>query len=741
MLAARHGEVVDRQALRDHAWPCQHTTDEMLRVAVRELRQLLGDPVRDPRYILSVAHRGYALIARFEPLAEPGFEVPTFPAATLAVGSPLIVRAQKLVSELRRRQVFKVLGAYLVGMWIILQVAETTFEPLHLPGWWLTALTILAVIGIPIVGMLVWSYEITAGGIVLDAADRARVKLPHARRAVAPLLVAGVALMAGVTGLAWWRSIADVSKPAAATAEPAPQSIAVLPLVDMTPGGGSAYLGDGFSEELSAQLARVPGLRVASRTSAFAFKGKRVDVRRIGEALGVRNVLEGSVRRDGDKLRVTVQLIDTRSGYHVWSDSYDRTWADVIVIQDEISRSITRKLAVVLTPEAERKLKRGGVANLAAYDHYLAGVAAMHESGDLSQLQKAGELFRKALALDPAFSRAYAGLCEAGIARYDRTGAATDVAEAEADCRKALELDPSRDETELALGRLYRVSGRSEQAEAVYRGLVARRPRDADVYIGLGWALDGQEQRDAAEASFRKAIEVEPGYSGAYTALGGFLFDAGRTEEAVGAYTRATEMVPGSASAFNNLGAALLASVRLQDAARAFERSLAIAPTRSAHGNLGTLYYFLGQFPEAVRHYESAQALASQDHKVLGELADALWQIDGRRPEAVELYQRAAGLAEASLKVNPLDAVVWAQLAYYSGRAGDQQHAVRAQARAEALGEGEMYVQYYVALTEADRNNTAAAAAAIERAEKLGYSRRLLDVDPVLKPVLRRGKS
>ena len=273
----------------------------------------------------------------------------------------------------------------------------------------MSALTILAVIGIPIVGILAWAYEITPGGIVRDSGDAALLHLPRARRAMAPVLVLGVALMAGVTGFAWWRSIADADRASPSAAEPSAQSVAVLPLVDMTSGGGNEYLGDGFAEEISAQLAQIPGLRVAARTSAFEFKGQRLDVRKIGNALGVRNVLEGSVRRDGDKLRVTVQLIDASNGYHVWAGTYDRDWADAIAVQDDISRKITQALRVVLTPESERKLQRAGVVNLAAYDSYLAGVSALRKSSDLSQLNQAADFFGKAMTLDPGFSRAYAG--------------------------------------------------------------------------------------------------------------------------------------------------------------------------------------------------------------------------------------------------------------------------------------------------------------------------------------------
>jgi TolB-like protein/Tfp pilus assembly protein PilF len=603
----------------------------------------------------------------------------------------------------------------------------------------MTALTILAVIGIPIVGMLAWSYEITPAGIALDSGGKAPMPIARARRAIAPWLVAGVAAMMGVTGFAWWRSIADsevASADAPRPSEPAPASVAVLPLVDMTPGGGNEYLGDGFAEEISAQLAQVPGLRVAARTSAFEFKDKSLDVRRIGEALGVHHVLEGSVRRDGDKLRVTVQLIDAKNGYHVWAGSYDKDWSDVIEIQDSISRSIAQKLAVVLTPESERKLKRDDVANLAAYETYLSAISALHKSGDLSQLNRAGTLFKEALRLDPEFSRAYAGLCEVGTRRYERTQDAQDIADAEAACRKALELDPSRDETEMALASLYITGGRNEQAEAIFRGLLKRRPQDADVHIGLALALEEQARRDDAEREYRSAVEIEPGYAGAHKALGNFMFRAGRAEEAIAAYRRNVELVPGSASAHSNLGAALMLDNRFEEAAASVERSLAIEPSGAAHSNLGTLYYYLGRFPEAALEYEKAKAIASSDHTLVGALGDALWLIEGRRPEAVGLYRRAAELAQQALKINPSDAATWAQLAYFCGRTGDAQCAARAEARALGLAAEDMYVYYFLALAAADRGDVAASVASIEQARRLGYPRKLLEAEPVLKKLL-----
>jgi TolB-like protein/Flp pilus assembly protein TadD/DNA-binding winged helix-turn-helix (wHTH) protein len=740
-LAARRGEVVPRDLLREQAWPGQQATDDVLRATMRELRQLLGDSPKDLRYVVPVGRSGYTLIAPVEPLTQMAAPVAGSPREVVIADSRVINGAQKFVSELGRRHVFRVLGAYLLGMWILLQVAQTTFEPLHFPDWWMSALTILAVIGIPIVGILAWSYDITPGGIVRDSGDTARLQLPRARRAMAPALVFGVALMAGVTGFAWWRSIADADRTSPPADEPSAQSVAVLPLVDMTSGGGNEYLGDGFAEEISAQLAQIPGLRVAARTSAFEFKGQRLDVRKIGNALGVRNVLEGSVRRDGDKLRVTVQLIDALNGYHVWAGTYDRDWADAIAIQDDISRKITQALRVVLTPESERRLQRAGVVNLAAYDSYLAGVSALRKSSDLSQLNRAADFFGKAMTLDPGFSRAYAGMCEVGVGRYYRTQAPADVAAAEAACRKALELEPTREETEMALGSLYLASGRYEQAEALFGRLVVSRPQDSEVFAGLANAQAELGRREDAERSFRKSVEVEPAYWGAHAKLGAFLFQTGRAEEAVIAFQKAVELAPGSANVHSNLGGALMLATRLDEAAAAFEKSLAIEPSRSAQANLGTLYYYAGRYQDAARQYESASALASGDQGIVGSLADALWFIPGRRPDAVRLYEKAAHLAEEALKVNPVDAQVIASLGYYCGRTGDSECAARELARAESLRGDDMYVQYFIALAAADRGDQAQAREAIGRAERSGYPRKLLEADPVLKQFVTGRKS
>jgi TolB-like protein/predicted Zn-dependent protease len=653
------------------------------------------------------------------------------PQTPKAFAPHLTARMVALVEELRRRHVLKVAVGYLVAAWLILQVAETTFEPLRLPPWWLTALTILAVIGFPIVTVLAWLYDITPVGIVADRSG-SRITLPRRRRSLAPWIVAGVTAMAAVTGFAWWRTIENAPLELL-TGGPAFASIAVLPLVDMSPAAATSdYLGDGLSEELSSQLAKVSGLRVAARTSAFTFKGRNVDVREIARTLGVRHVLEGSVRRQGSRVRVTAQLIDASTGFHTWTESYDRSADDLLSIQQEIAAAITGELKLVLTSEQERQLEQPATRSPRAYDLYLAGLSQLRQAGGLNQLTEAETLFQRALEIDPSFARAHAGLCEAAIARYGRTRAVAELASAESACRNALASGSWLPETELALGKLYVTSGRPEQGEAVFRQLLLRNPRNADAHIGLAGALEAEGDATAAEQSFREATRIEPGYWYTYNRLGTFLVQRGRAAEAAEVFGHVTELAPGNSSGHNNLGTALLMSGQLEEAAASFRRSIAIDPARAAYANLGTIYFFLHQYGTALEMYSRAIELAEEDFEVRGGRGDVLWQMTGRRDDALADYRVAIAQAEKFLAIDPSSALAWAQLGCYYGRVGDATRSAEFIQRAVTMAQEEMLVSYYAAVAAADRGDHATAARLVAQAVAQGYPEALVKADPVI---------
>jgi adenylate cyclase len=225
--------------------------------------------------------------------------------------------------ELRRRKVVRVAVAYLLLAWLVIQVADAVFEPLGLPVWALKLVIVLAALGFPVACGLAWAFDMTPTGV----------------ERTPPLALTEVA------------AATAASEPSRGAAEvPAQPSVAILPFLDLSPGRDQEYFCEGIAEEIINSLCFVRGLRVASRTSSFQFKDRRTDVREIGRNLGVTAVLEGSVRKSGDRVRITAQLINAADGYHHWSESFDRRLDDVFEIQSEIARQLVRALSLTLTP-------------------------------------------------------------------------------------------------------------------------------------------------------------------------------------------------------------------------------------------------------------------------------------------------------------------------------------------------------------------------------------------------------
>jgi len=662
-------DLVTFDQLTERVWPGLVITPETISQRVKLVRDALGDHPQSPRYIAGVRSNGYRLVAAVGPL--PDKRRP--PALSEELTTP--------------------------------SAESESPAPTH-------------------------TYGVTAIGAPVASADERRT--PSRASWLGGILIVTLLLATPWLFTRYLRAptaAAPPEVPGTVIVQP-PRTIAVLPLVDMSPAGGNAYLGDGLAQELSARLARVRGLRVAARTSAFAFKDRRADARTIGQTLGVRHLLEGSVRREDDHLRVTVQLIDAASGYDVWSQTYDRTWQDLLVIEDDLARSIMRALQVMLSNEAAQRLTQSPTTHIAAFDLYLGGLAKLHAPGGPTHLDEAEQSFRQALVEDPKFALAYAGLCQRYVMGYEKSGDATLVTRAEDACGQALKLDNSLREVTAALGHLYVVSGRHVHAEAMFRSALRADPGDADAYIGLGEALEGQQHTAEAERALRQAVDVEPSYSTAQTALGNFLFRHGRSTAALAVYRRVTELTPASPDAFTNLGAALEMSGDFQGAAGAFQRSLTLEPTRGGYSNLGTVYYFLGRYQDAAHMFGQAAGIAAQDHRLWGNLADALWQIDSARPQAQADYRRAMTLAQRSLEVNPKDAVTWMQLAYYSARVGDQSQAQRSASRALGLSSDDVFVHYYAALIALERQDAPSALDNLQRALSLGYPVALVRAAP-----------
>jgi class 3 adenylate cyclase/TolB-like protein/Flp pilus assembly protein TadD len=518
---------------------------------------------------------------------------------------------------------------------------------------------------------------------------------------------------------------------------PPPNSIAVLPFMNLSGDSRDDYLGNGLAEELSHRLSKIPGLHVAARTSAFAVMGKNLGVTEIADRLGVSYVVEGSVKRQADRIRVNAALVEAGSGSNRWSNSYDAQSGDFFAIESDIGNKVMNELELVLGTDvgsAETARPQGSVA---AYDFFLQGLSYLRQPKSAKTLAVAESLFGHALAEQPDFARAQAGLCETRVERYALEKLPAHVAAAEEACARAQALDSTAQEVHMALGRLHLATGDAAEATAAYRRALALVPQSPDVLIGLANSLAAGGRIEEAEAAFHRAIAAQSRYAAAHIAYGSFLFSQGRAGDAAAAYERATLLTPDNPTALSNLGGAYMLMGNFEKAADAFARSLALVPHAGSYANTGIIHYYLGRYGEAAEMFHKAIEFAPGDHRYWGNLADALY-FDSRAEEARVACARALALADGELAVNPKHAVNQAQAAYYAIRLGDSERARRGIANALAEGSGNIYVHYYVALAQLGLGETAAAVAHVKRARQLGYPEQLIRAAPELEQIRQK---
>jgi TolB-like protein len=315
----------------------------------------------------------------------------------------------KLFSELKRRNVVRVGIAYVVLSWVVLQVGDVLFDTFGTPDWVGKTLAVLLVLGFPFACLFAWAFEMTPEGIKKTAEVDASASIPHSTGHKLNIVIIA-ALVAALGYFVWERQ--GLVEPDTVVSQSAvgEKSIAVLPFVNMSSDEEQEWFADGLTEEILNALARTPDLLVASRTASFQFKGQNTDISAIAKTLGVAHILEGSVRRGGDRLRVTAQLIRASDGFHLWSETFDRKPEDVIAIQEDVAFEIASALETAMDPEALKQMVSAGTASVAAYEAYLEGLAlegSVAATGNVADWPRAMEAFVRARNLDKAFSLAW----------------------------------------------------------------------------------------------------------------------------------------------------------------------------------------------------------------------------------------------------------------------------------------------------------------------------------------------
>lgn len=397
---------------------------------------------------------------------------------------------------------------------------------------------------------------------------------------------------------------------------PAPKSIAVLPFADMSAERENGYFTDGMAEEIINALTTIRALRVASRTSSFAFKATTEDIRQVGKKLDVATVLEGSVRKAGNKLRITAQLVNVADGYQLWSQRYDRDMEDVFAIQDEIAQNIVKALRVILSEDEKRAIEKVPTVKVEAYDCYLRGRQFFHQF-QKSSLEFARQMFTRAIEIDPTYALAYAGLadsCSLLYTNFDATEA--NLINAESASRRALELGPGVAEAHVARGHAVSLQGSPADAEFEFETAMELNPQLFDAAYMYGRALLAQGKLEKATKMFERAAELRPEDYVVPGMLGGSYSGLGRTADSQRAYKRQLmaaskrlELNPDDPRALYMGGIALS---RLGEASRSknwAKQALAInSGDATVLYNVACIYSTSGEIEEAITLLERAVA-------------------------------------------------------------------------------------------------------------------------------------
>jgi TolB-like protein/Tfp pilus assembly protein PilF len=566
------------------------------------------------------------------------------------------VNAKNFFAELKRRHVYKVAIAYAVVAWLLMQVASQIFPFFEIPNWAVRLVVLLLIIGFPVALILAWAFELTPEGIKRAGVADAEAVKRTGNRAWVYVVVIGGLISLGLFFLG--RYTARTSK--VESSELPAKSIAVLPFENLSEEKGNAYFAEGIQDEILARLAKIGDLKVISRTSTQKYKSAPDNLREIAKQLGVANILEGSVQRATDQVRVNVQLINAPTDTHLWGDIYDRKLTDIFAVESDIAKTIAETLRARLTGAEQNAIAVRPTESSEAHELYLKGRSLWGKRGG-DNIRQAIAFYEQAIARDPNYALAYAGLAEAYVILpgYTATAPREANSQAKAAALKALQLDDKLAEAHAALAIVLCVG-------------------DFDMAGSI--------------AEFQRAIALNPNYATAHQWYGNCpLVALGRFDEAIAEGKRARELDPLSPIINSDLGQNLVHARRYDEAIAQFRKTLEIDPTfYFARYNLGMALQLKGDVPAAIAEYTKAQQLSdnlaarvlltaakvqSGDKdaavRMLAELAElshhrdvrAYWRALlylslGNREEAIRWLEQGIadheGLAMAWIKVDPL---------------------------------------------------------------------------------------
>jgi TolB-like protein/Tfp pilus assembly protein PilF len=511
-------------------------------------------------------------------------------------------------AELKRRNVYKVAVAYVVVSWLLIQAASILFPTFDAPAWVMKALVATIVLCLPVALILSWAFEITPEGIKLESEiDPNRSIARRTGRKIIAITVALAVIAAGLfvyqrvrpTSTSASRQGASAARTEAATVPPN-KSIAVLPFDNLSRDPDNAYFCEGVQDEILTRLAKVADLKVISRTSTQHFKSSPEDLPQIAKQLGVANILEGSVQKANDQVRVNVQLINALTDAHLWADTYDRKLTDIFAVESEIAKTIAETLQARLTGSEKSSIAKTPTVNPEAYELYLKGRFFWNKrTGD--DLRKSIEYLKQAIAKDPGYALAYAALADSyGLLRfYGDASSEESVVPGKAAAKKALELDDSLAEPHASLGLIATEELDVHRAVSELERAVQLNPNYATGHHWLALAFTALGQSDTSVRELKRAVELDPLSMVINADLSiGYIY-AHRYDEAEAQARKTLELDPNSFLAHYYLGIALQLKGRIKEAIPEFQKAVELNHDPYSMAMLAQGYARNGQTDEA----------------------------------------------------------------------------------------------------------------------------------------------
>ena len=547
-------------------------------------------------------------------------------------------------AELKRRNVYKVAVAYAVVAWLVIQAASIFLPAFDAPSWVMRIVIIVIVLGFPVALVFSWAFEITPEGIKLESEVQFNKSITRRTGRKIVGLTLGLAVIAA--GLMIFQLVRPKSGDTPQQSEAAPtlvtsKSIAVLPFDNLSRDPDNAYFCEGVQDEILTRLAKVADLKVISRTSTQHFKSSPDNLPQIAKQLGVMHILEGSVQKANDQVRVNVQLINAQTDAHLWADTYDRKLTDIFAVESEISKTIAETLQAKLSGAEKTAIAKKPTENPEAYELYLKGRFFWNKRSG-ADLHKAIEFFNQAIAKDPNFALAYAGLADSYLLLPNYGGAATVDAlpPARAAVTKALDLDDSLAEAHASLGLLETLELRLERSVADMERAVQLKPNYATGHHWLGlahlslghfdqaiaegkraaeldplsviinadlvWTYAAAHRFDEAEAQARKTLEIDPRFFLVHYYLGGIRQAKGQLADAISEYQQAFDL-NGDFYSLAGVGQACARAGRKAEAEKILARMTEEAKTRHVTPYAwAVLYLGMGEKKRALDELEAA---------------------------------------------------------------------------------------------------------------------------------------